>query len=60
MSQHKNKLNIQKRGHERLFYVATNISIQCKKVMSRHNKLGRDRTIKLNTEESCRDRKIGP
>ena len=57
MSQHKNKMNREKLGHDRLLYVATKISTQCKEVLSRHNKLGRDRTSKLNTDESCRDSK---
>ena len=59
MSQHINKLNREKRGHDRLLYVVTKVSTQCKEVMSRHNKLGCDRTSKLNTEESCRDMKTG-
>ena len=59
MSQHKNKLNREKRGCDRLLYVATKISTQCKEVLSRHNKLGHDRMRKLKTEESCRDRKTG-
>ena len=59
MSQHRNKLNRQKRGRDRLLYVTIKISIQCKEVLSRHNKLGRDRMSKLNTEESCCDMKIG-
>ena len=57
MSQHRNKLNKEKRDRDILLYVATKVSTQCKEVMSQHNKLGRDRTSKLNTEESCRDMK---
>ena len=57
MSQH-NKMNREKRGRDRLLYVATKISTQCKEVLSRHNKLGHDRTSKLNTKQSCRDSKI--
>ena len=59
MSQHINKLNREKRGRDRLLYVAINISTQCKEVLSRHSKLGRDRMSKLKTEESCRDMKSG-
>ena len=59
MSQHRNKLNREKRGRDRLFQVATKVSTQCKEVLSRHNKLGRDITIKLNTEESCHNMKTG-
>ena len=59
MSQHRNKPNKEKRGRDRLLYVATKVSTQCKEVLSRHNKLGHDRTSKLNTEESCRDMKTG-
>ena len=57
MSQHKNKFNREKRGRDRLLYITTKVSKQCKEVLSRHNKQGRDRTSKLNTEESCRDNK---
>ena len=57
MSQHRNKLNREKRGRNRLLYVATKISTQCKEVLPRHNKLGRDRMSKMNTEESYRDMK---
>ena len=59
MSQHRNRLNREKRGRNRLLYVVTKISTQCKEVMLRHNFLGRDRMSKLNTEESCRNMKIG-
>ena len=59
MSQHRNKLNREKRGCNRLLNVVTKVSTQCKKVLSRHNKLGCDRTSKLNTEESYRDMKTG-
>ena len=59
MSQHRNRLNREKRGCDRLLYVMTKISTQCKEVLSQHNKLGRDRTSKLNIEESCRDMKTG-
>ena len=59
MSQHKNKLNREKRGRAKPLYVVTKNSTQCKEVLSRHNKLGRDRTSKLNTEESYCDRKTG-
>ena len=59
MSKHRNKLNREKRGRDRLLYVATNVSTQCKEVLLRHKKMGRDRTSKLNTEESCRDMKTG-
>ena len=59
MSQHKNKINREKRGCYRLLYVATKISTQYKEVMSRHKKLGRDRTSKLNTEESYHNMKTG-
>ena len=59
MSQHKNKLNKEKRGLDRLLYVTTKISTQCKEVLLRHNKLGHDKTSKLNTEESYRDMKTG-
>ena len=59
MSQHRNKLNREKQGRDRLFSVTIKISAQCKEVLSRHNKLGHDITIKLNTKESYRDRKIG-
>ena len=33
MSQHKNKLNRKKRGRDRLLYVTTKVSTQCKEVM---------------------------
>ena len=59
MSQHRNKLNREKRGLDRLLYVATKISTQFEEVLSQHKKMGRDITIKLNTEESCRDMKTG-
>ena len=59
MSKHKNKLKREKRGRNRLLYVATKVLTQCEEVLLRHYKLGRDITIKLNTEESCRDRKTG-
>ena len=59
MSQHRNKVNKEKRGHNILLYVATKVSTQCKEVLSLHNKLGRDVTSKLNIEESCRDMKTG-
>ena len=49
MSQHKNKLNREKRGRDRLLYVGIKNSTQCKEVLSRHNKLGRDKTSKMNT-----------
>ena len=55
MLQHKNKLNREKRGRDILLYIATKISTQCKEVLSQHNKLGHDRTSKVNTEESFRD-----
>ena len=57
MSQHIDKLNREKQGRDRLFYVATKISTQCKEVLSRQNKLGHDRMIKLNTEKSYRNMK---
>ena len=41
-SQHKNKLNTDKQGHDRLFYVTTKIPTKGREVLSRHNKLGRD------------------
>ena len=59
MSQHKNKLNKEKRGHDKIFQDTTKVLTQCKEVLSRHNKLGRDRMIKLNIEESYRDMKNG-
>ena len=58
MLQHKNRLNREKQGHDRLLYGATKISTQCKEALSRHNFLGCDKMGKLNTEESCRDMKI--
>ena len=39
---HRNKLNREKHGHDRLFYVAIKIPTRYRKVLSRHNKLGRD------------------
>ena len=42
MSQHKDKLNIDKQGRDRLFYVATKIPTQGREVLSRHNKLSRN------------------
>ena len=57
MSQHRNKLNREKRGRDRLLYVMKKILTQCKEVLSRHNKLGRDIMSKLNIEESCCDMK---
>ena len=57
MSQHKNKLNREKRGRDRLLYVVTKISTQGKEVLSRHNKLGHERMSKLNIEEPCLDMK---
>ena len=57
MSQHRNKLNREKRGRDSHLYVAIKVSTQCKEVLSRYNKLGCDKTSKLNTEESCRDMK---
>ena len=56
MSQHRNEMNS---GHDRILYVATKVPTQCKEVLSRHNKLSRDKTSKLNTEETCRDMKNG-
>ena len=44
-SQHRNKLSIDKEGHDRIFYIATKIPTQGRKVSSRHNKLGRDRKM---------------
>ena len=41
-SRHKDKLNIDKQGRDRLFYVATKILTQGREVLSQHNKLGRD------------------
>ena len=59
MSQHRNKMNRDKRSHDRLLYVATKVSTQCKQVLSRHNKMGRDKMSKLNIEESYHDMKTG-
>ena len=50
MSQHRTKLNREKRGRDRIFYVTIKNSTQCKEVR-------RDITSKLNIEESCRDMK---
>ena len=35
-SQHRDKLNIDKQGHERIFYVVTKIPTQGREVLSRH------------------------
>ena len=59
MSQHINNLNREKQGRDKLFYVVTKISTQCKEVMSRQNKLGHDRMSKLNTKVFYLDMKIG-
>ena len=41
-SQHRNKLNTDKQGHDILIYVMTKIPTQGREVLSLHNKLGRD------------------
>ena len=38
MSRHKNKLNTDKQGHDRLFHVATKIPTQGREVLVRHNR----------------------
>ena len=50
MSQHKNKLNREKRGHDTTSRLRQRFQHKCKEVLSRHNKLGRDKMSKLNTE----------
>ena len=42
MSRHRDQLNTNKQGRNRIFYVATKIPTQGREVLSRHNKLGRD------------------
>ena len=59
MAQHRNKMNRKKQGRDKLFYVVTKVPTQNKEVLSLHNKLSLDITIKLNTEESCRYMKTG-
>ena len=44
---HKDKLNIDKQGCDRLFYVATKIPTQGGEVLLRHNKLGCDTKMSL-------------
>ena len=41
-SRHRNKLNIDKQGHDELFYFATKIPTQGREALSRHNKMGRN------------------
>ena len=50
MSKHRNKLNKEKRGHDTISSSRQRFQHKCKEVRSRHNKLGRDRMSKLNTE----------
>ena len=58
-SQHRNKLNKEKRGCDTTPKWRQKSQHKCKEVMSRHNKLGRDSTSHLHTEKSCRDRENG-
>ena len=39
-SRHRNKLNIDKQGHDRIFHLATKIPTQGREVLSRHNRTG--------------------
>ena len=54
MSQHRNELNREKRGRDRILYVATKVSTQCKEVLSRHENWVAIGNID-NTKKSCRN-----
>ena len=58
-SQHRNKLNREKRGRDTTSKLRQRFQQKCKEVMSQHNKLGRNSTSQLNKEKSYRDRKYG-
>ena len=51
MSQHRNKLNREKRGRDKTSRSRQRFQHKCKEVMSQHNNLGRDSTSKLKKEE---------
>ena len=55
-SRHRNKLNTDKQGYDRIFYVVTMIPTQGREVLSRHDKLGRDRKYLQHQETMSQHR----
>ena len=53
-SRHRNKVNTEKQGRDKLFYVGTKISTQGREVLSRHKNLVAKENI-YNSKRLCRN-----